>query len=58
MRESISQHLGISSKWTSEVLDFLTSAGLAVKTAASYKIGTSRIHLGNESPLISKMHTN
>lgn len=56
---SIARHLGISIKRTNEVLEFLTTVGLAEQLRPGhFKIGTSRIHLGNESPLISKFHTN
>lgn len=58
-KEAISSYLGLSLKKTSEILEFLVSAGLVIKTAkGKYEIGTARIHLGSDSPLISKFHTN
>jgi uncharacterized protein (TIGR02147 family) len=42
-----------------KVLKFLLATGLiAEKNPHEYMIGTSRIHLGADSPLISKHHTN
>lgn len=58
-KESISKHLGLSLKKTNEILEFLVSVGLAVRSSnGHFTIGTSRIHLGSDSPLISKFHTN
>ncbi len=58
-KEAISHYLGVSLKRTAEVIEFLTSIGLAEKDAGGrLKIGTSRIHLGSDSPMISKFHTN
>jgi uncharacterized protein (TIGR02147 family) len=58
-KEAISRYLGISVKRTAEILEFLVSIGLAKpKEKGRYEIGTARIHLGVDSPLISKFHTN
>lgn len=58
-KESIGKYLGLSLKRTAEILDFLKSVGLAVqKENGRFDIGTSRIHLGSDSPFISKLHTN
>ena len=58
-KEAISQYLGISLKRTAEILQFLTTLGLAIqKDKGRYDVGTARIHLGSDSPLISKLHTN
>jgi uncharacterized protein (TIGR02147 family) len=58
-KESIGQHLGISNKRAAEILEFLVSVGLALpKANGKYEVGNSRIHLGNDSPLISKFHSN
>ncbi len=58
-KESIANYLGISIKRVGEILEFLSSIGLAVPIESGrFKIGTNRIHLGNDSPLISKFHTN
>lgn len=58
-REEISRYLGVSQKRIAEILEFLNSIGLAVKKEnGRYGIGTARIHLGSDSPLISKFHSN
>jgi len=57
-KDSISDHLGISAKRTAEILEFLLSLGLVVKANGRYSMGKARIHLGSDSPLISKLHTN
>lgn len=58
-KEAISQYFGLSIKKTSQVLEFLVSIGLAEQIDTHrFKVGSERIHLGNESPLISKFHTN
>lgn len=57
-REAMSKHIGLSVKTVSEALDFLISIGLAVQEKGRYRSGTSRIHLGNDSPMISKHHIN
>ncbi len=57
--EAISKYLGLSVRRVGEILDFLVSVGLAIKAENNrYDIGTARIHLGSDSPLISKFHTN
>lgn len=58
-KETISNRLGISMKRTSEILEFLVQTGLAKPLPGHrFEIGTARIHLGNDSDLISKFHTN
>jgi len=57
-KEVIAEKLNLRIKKVSEVLEFLTSVGLAVGTHGVYKVGTTRIHLENDSPMISKHHTN
>ncbi len=58
-KENLSKHLGLSLKRTSEILEFLVTIGLVMKKdGGKYEVGTSRIHLGSDSPLISKFHTN
>mgnify|MGYP001288338792 FL=1 len=57
--EAISQHFGISLRRTIEILEFLESVGLARQASPGrFEIGEARIHLGNDSNLISKFHTN
>jgi uncharacterized protein (TIGR02147 family) len=57
-REAIADHLKLSVKTVGEILEFLVSLGLVVKNPKGYAIGTSRIHLGSDSPMISKFHSN
>ena len=58
-KESIAKHFGISLKRTAEILDFLVSIGLARQNQkGKFEIDQARIHLGSDSPLISKFHTN
>ena len=58
-REAISSYLGLSLKRTSEILEFLVSVGLANQAGVDhFTIGQARIHLGADSDLISKFHTN
>jgi len=42
----------------SEVIEFLVGAGLAKEEKGRYVTGTQRIHLGSDSPLLSRHHTN
>ena len=58
-KEAISKHLGISLKRAGEILEFLESLRLVIKDGhGKYSMGTARVHLGNDSPMISKFHTN
>jgi uncharacterized protein (TIGR02147 family) len=57
-KDLISTYLKISPKLTTEVLDFLMSVGLAVKSGNKFVAGSAKIHLEKSSPLISKHHTN
>lgn len=58
-REVIGRYLGISPKRVGEILEFLVSIGLAEqKENGRFGVGTARIHLGSDSPMISKFHTN
>lgn len=58
-KEAISRYLGLSPLKVGNILEFLISVGLAVqKTAGGFDIGTNRIHLESDSPMISKFHTN
>ncbi len=56
--DAISHYLRIDLKIVSDVLDFLVSLGLAIRSGSKFKIGTSQIHLEKDSPLISKHHSN
>jgi uncharacterized protein (TIGR02147 family) len=57
-KEAIASQLGLSLQKTGEVLEFLSSTGLVKEDGGLYSIGNARIHLGNDSGLISKHHTN
>lgn len=54
----ISQYLGLPLKRVSEIVHFLVQVGLLERTSDRLKIGTSHIHLGKDSPMISRHHTN
>ena len=58
-KEAISSYLQLSQKQTSEVLSFLERVHLVQRNSrGGYEAGVSRIHLGSDSHLISKFHTN
>jgi len=58
-KESIAHHLNLPIKRVTEVLHFLKSVGLCVeKNNGRFDIGSTHLHLGADSPLISKFHTN
>jgi uncharacterized protein (TIGR02147 family) len=54
----IAEQLQLPLMRVQSVLDFLESAGLAAKKDDGYIVGNTRIHLGSNSPLISKHHSN
>ncbi len=55
--QAISDHLGIPLGRVSDVLEFLSSVGLAVYQDGIYQPGKARIHLDRSSPFFSKHHT-
>lgn len=57
-KESIANYLGLSIQKVSEILDFLITIALVQKKGTHYVVGSSRIHLGSDSPMITKHHTN
>ena len=58
-KEAISSYLRVSPKQIGEVLAFLEKTNLVQKNSkGGYDTGLSRIHLGSDSQLISKFHTN
>ncbi len=57
-KEAIARYLGISLKRVSEILEFLMSLGLATESQGRFNAGSARVHLGSDSPMISKHHTN
>lgn len=56
--ESIARHLRLPVLQVKEALEFLTSVGLAVHEDGRWRVGTARMHLPADSPLIAKHHTN
>jgi uncharacterized protein (TIGR02147 family) len=57
-KEKLTQYLRMDAKKISECLEFLCACGLAQEKEGRYTIGTTRLHLPANSPLISKHHTN
>jgi uncharacterized protein (TIGR02147 family) len=57
-KESIAKFLGLPLKRVTEILDFLVNMGLAARQDSRFIVGTARMHLGNDSPMISKHHIN
>jgi uncharacterized protein (TIGR02147 family) len=54
----IAEALGIPETKILAVLRFLLKAGLVVEDKGRYKIGNARVHVGSDSPLLSKHHLN
>lgn len=57
-KETIAMHMGLTPQKTGEILEFLHSVGLVKEDRGRYTVGAARIHLGNDSGLIAKHHTN
>lgn len=57
-KEAVAKSLAMPLAQVSKVIQFLESIGLIEAKGAIYQPGPSRIHLANDSPLISKHHTN
>lgn len=55
---AIAKYFDLSISKTAQVLDFLTSVGLVKSEGGIFTPGEVRIHLGHDSPMISKHHTN
>lgn len=56
--KGLSQFLNVELKRIFEILEFLERVQLVENVNGVLKIGSSHIHLGADSPLISKFHTN
>jgi uncharacterized protein (TIGR02147 family) len=56
--QGIAEYLALPLDRVRETLEFLLSVNLVTLTNGRYQIGTSHIHLGSDSPMISKHHTN
>lgn len=57
-KAKIKERLNLESQTINTVLSFLELNKLVVNKKGIYNIGPSRIHLGKDSPIISKHHTN
>jgi uncharacterized protein (TIGR02147 family) len=56
--QRLSERLKLPITLVKDVLDFLTSVGLATIDGKGYHPGNTRIHLSSDSPIISKHHMN
>lgn len=57
-REALAKRLGISLATASDVLEFLLSRNLITQTGERFDTSTARMHLGADSPLVARHHTN
>jgi len=57
-KTQITSRLNLPAKTVSDTLDFLIKVGLLTEKDGRYSPGELHLHLGNDSPLISKHHTN
>jgi uncharacterized protein (TIGR02147 family) len=55
---TIAKYFDLSVSKTAQILEFLTSVGLVKNQHGVFLPGEVRIHLGHDSPMISKHHTN
>ena len=55
---AMAAHLGVSTKRISEITEFLQGCGMLRHEGGRYRLGNARVHLGADSPLISKHHAN
>ena len=56
--KAIANELSLSAKHVQEALQFLVRTQMIEEAPGGYRLGTTRIHLGADSPAISKHHTN
>jgi uncharacterized protein (TIGR02147 family) len=56
--EALTNYLRLPRSQIEAALEFLTSTGLVTRDGNSFRAGTTRIHIGKNSPMISKHHTN
>ena len=57
-REALARRLQVPQSRATEIIEFLLEAGLAIEERGKLRYGEARIHLGADSKLISKPHTN
>lgn len=57
-KKAISRYLDLPLTKVAQVLEFLVATGLVKEEGAEYNVGSGSIHLGNDSSMISKHHTN
>ncbi len=57
-RSALEARLGLGTEKLLEVLEFLARSGLAAQSKGKLSTGPMSIHLGNDSPMISKHHAN
>ena len=57
-KQAIMDKLKLNSQVVSDVLSFLLTKGLVIEESGGYKIGTTRLHLQNDSSMILKHHAN
>jgi hypothetical protein len=57
-RAKLARHFGLSLRRTSEILDFLISAGLVIDEGRGLRAGALQIHLDSRSAHISRHHAN
>lgn len=57
-KESLADYFGLPKRRVSEVLDFLTSAGLCAPRGGRYLVGSGNLALASDSPLIARHHSN
>src|SRR5262249_15621803 len=57
-REALADGLGLAIALVSECLEFLVEQGLVRHERGRFQIGPVRMHLGTDSPMISRLHAN
>jgi hypothetical protein len=56
--QSIARALQLSNSIVLNVLEFLVSRGLVLKLGTQYSVGPTSIHLGKDSPMLLRHHSN
>lgn len=56
--ERLAKALSLKTEVVNKILTHLDNVGLAKRVEGEFQIGTARLHLGSDSPLIAKHHTN